>query len=293
MPTAAAALPMVLTEPKVEVCDPASTFVAAKRLRAKLEPYDKSFGMVDTPTWLDEVLAHVKIGGRLLVGIEGVIGTGKSTQADLLGQELSRRGISSRKVAVLLEPVKIWQKHGLLDGIYNQKLSPTNFQQTALTTRLVAVLKALQEGVQVIFMERSPWTDQSVFADINLDNASMDRVAYDVTWASQMSLLEGYGIKTALLYLRTCQETAAERMRARGRSAEASIPTAYLKKLFDAHEDLFNSFESYRANRPAWETHELYAYTIDATASEGEVFRRLMNIVDPIAQTLVDAMDKP
>ena len=89
--------------------------------------------------------------GRLIIAIEGNIGIGKST----LLANLRKHFALDESVAIVDEPVALWEKHGLLEAMYTDTLSRCAFQLMALTTRYTALLEALASKAKIIITERS------------------------------------------------------------------------------------------------------------------------------------------
>jgi deoxyadenosine/deoxycytidine kinase len=89
--------------------------------------------------------------GRLIIAIEGNIGIGKST----LLANLRKHFALDESVAIVDEPVALWEEHGLLEAMYTDTLSRCAFQLMALTTRYTALLDALASKAKVIITERS------------------------------------------------------------------------------------------------------------------------------------------
>ena len=224
------------------------------------------------PPWLAAAVKHISGGGQLHLCVEGTIGSGKSTLVNNMAELLP----ANNKVATLQEPVPTWEKHGLLEAIYNGKLAPINFQQTALITRFVAVLASLRAETAIVISERSHHSDKSVFAHTNMIDGSMDRVAYDVSWDHLNGLTKQVELMTVMIYLRVTPEVAEARMRNRGRGSEQAIPREYLDKIFEAHETMFAEPD----------TDDTHKWVIDASPDEAKIVEEAMAIVDPLVAAI-------
>ena len=176
-------------------------------------------------------------GGISIICIEGGIGVGKSTALAKLKEERP-------DLVFVDEPVDAWERAGLLQGMYEGKLSHAVFQQQALMSRAGLLLEAIQKGAHVIVTERSPWSDRAVFAEANLTNR-LEKKAYNLTFDFLMRALPKT-VNLHLIYLSASVEELAKRIERRGREAEEEGvakmgSTAYLKRLNTLHEELWNS----------------------------------------------------
>lgn len=162
----------------------------------------------------------------LFVGLEGNIGVGKSTLLCALRDHFGDR------VALVDEPVDLWQRHGLLAAMYDGSLGASAFQHCALMTRLGALARAVRSGATVVVGERSPFTD-AIFARLTLQGVDHD--AYEVTHREVMDALPP--MRTA--FVRLCCDVARleARVRQRGRACESGVDRAYLERIDRAHEE--------------------------------------------------------
>ena len=173
--------------------------------------------------------------GVSIICIEGGIGAGKSTALAKLKEERP-------DLVYVDEPVEQWEEAGLLEGMYSGKLNKAVFQHHALMGRAGLLLEAIRSGAQVIVTERSPWSDNFVFAEANIKNP-LEKKAYDLTFKL---LMRAFPKNTSLhiIYLMADVKVLAKRIERRGRDAEVednAVHTKYLKQLNELHDKLYTS----------------------------------------------------
>lgn len=171
--------------------------------------------------------------------VEGNIGAGKSTLLAQLSQ--------LPEVRVIQEPVERWTaavpglgNRSALDMLYDDpSRNGFAFQMLALLTRLEQ-MAFYDNGVSTVFSERGPWSDAEVFGSTMHACGHLTDEEWHVygCWSSALShgRLLGLPKPSGIVYLRSSPTVCAERIRMRGRPAEASIRLDYLQKLHDAHE---------------------------------------------------------
>jgi len=171
-----------------------------------------------------------------IITIEGGIGAGKSSAMESLKE--TRKGLH-----FIDEPVHMWEDFGLLEAMYTKSINPGCFQIGALATRMAPLLKAVREGHRLIVTERCPWSDMEVFTKANLDEKSIEFVAYKMAFKALMTALPPF--KLHVIYLRAEVDLLMARISVRGREAERmrddeekAVMRAYLEKLQLRH-DLF------------------------------------------------------
>ena len=215
----------------------------------------------------------------LIIAIEGNIGVGKSTQIHRL-QELFK---DNDRVVVLPEPVDEWVDKGFLQAMYDNPDNPwllSSFQHMVLMSLAGDLLKALAQKPTpaIIITERSPRGNYNIFGLANLTGAPM--AMYHHTWERILG-----GLPSQLeddvkyVYLSTKVDTIVDRMTARGREAELSVPRAYLEKLDKLHEDFIwkhtkwhNIIDGNRDEETVWQ--DLCVALKDWFAEAGEEFKK-------------------
>ena len=168
----------------------------------------------------------------LIISIEGGIGVGKSTQIQKL-QELFK---DNERIVILPEPVDEWVDKGFLQGMYDGSVTMGEFQHMVLMSLAGDLLKALarKPAPAIIITERSPWGNHHVFARANLTGTALD--LYQHTWERVLGGLPSQ-LDVKYVYLRADPETIEERMKTRGREAEAKVPREYLETLHRLHDE--------------------------------------------------------
>ena len=141
-------------------------------------PASKPDGFSMGPLTPTTVPRASRASNQLVVAIEGNIGIGKSTLLSNLRQrfannpnvvfvdEVCAEALRPRASSFLLgriscaQPVDLWEKSGLLQAMYTNKIDKCSFQEMAVITRFSALTKALSSGAQLIITERSIFTDR-------------------------------------------------------------------------------------------------------------------------------------
>ena len=173
-----------------------------------------------------------------IVSIEGGIGAGKSTAME---------AIQARRPSLFYidEPVKQWERSGLLAHMYKKSIPPGTFQIAALATRMAPLLKAVRKGHRVIVTERCAYSDFEVFTKTNLETGSIELTAYKMAYDALLTAMPKR-VHLHVIYLRATVDTLLSRIRARNRPAErvsgdseAAARLSYLKELHEHHESFF------------------------------------------------------
>ena len=203
-----------------------------------------------------------------LIWVEGLIGSGKSTFAREVGARLNLR--------VLEEPV---DDNPYLEPFYRDpKRYAFGFQVFMLHRRYVLQQLASYEATGLgghggAILDRSLSGDR-VFAKMHCEAGNID----PLDWATYEL---AYGIMcrtllppTLLVFLDVQPKTAFERMRRRGRGAEAGVPLDYLVKLRDGYNELLHEAETgllpwshaVRVSRIVWDPDTFKPESWDAVA---------------------------
>ena len=174
----------------------------------------------------------------IIISIEGNIGSGKSTLLERL-KELYQLDPS---ICFIQEPVDIWNTikdssgETILEKYYaDQHKYAFSFQMMAYITRLSVLRKALKGKYKVIFMERSIYTDSSVFAKMLFDDKKIEEIEYNIytKWVHEF-ITDFPPIK--FIYVRAEPEISCERVIKRARHGE-TIPLEYLQNCHKYHEE--------------------------------------------------------
>ena len=188
----------------------------------------------------------------IIISFDGNIGSGKSSVVKYFEKNFNKycqlKG-KNLKICFLQEPVHIWETivdetsgKNVIEKFYenNEKYGFT-FQMMAYISRLSLFKKALKEDYDIIFTERSMFTDRNVFAKMLYEAGKMDTIEYQVylKWFDEFSECINQ-LKT--IYIRTLPEVCDQRVKKRARTGE-SIPLAYLQDCHKYHDTWLNSME--------------------------------------------------
>lgn len=174
-------------------------------------------------------------GQRTMILFEGNIAAGKST--------VGRRLAESDLFGFVEEPVGAWQQdfeENLLDLFYRD----TNrwaftFQLAAFTTRAKTWTEVLaMVDHRNVVLERSIYCDRYVFAKNCYQSGLMKKTEWQL-YCKLWDWLESNWCAEPdkIVYLRTPAEVCLERIEARGRSEESTIPIEYLRDLEVLHDE--------------------------------------------------------
>jgi len=167
--------------------------------------------------------------------IEGNIGAGKSTFLRLLNDSLPW-------ITVAQEPVQNWntEENGesILSSFYtNPKRWAYTFETLTMLNRVRDYLEEQQKKAAVQFVERSIYSGHYCFAKNSFQSGFLNAMEWQLyqeffqfLTRTQCQQPEGF------IYLRVNPETSYERMKRRNRSAESTVPLAYLQDIHDLHD---------------------------------------------------------
>ncbi|MEA3453160.1 MAG: deoxynucleoside kinase [Patescibacteria group bacterium] len=172
---------------------------------------------------------------RTMILFEGNIAAGKST--------VGRRLAESKLFGFVEEPVGAWQQdfeENLLDLFYkDMNRWAFTFQLAAFTTRAKTWTEvlALIDHRNVV-LERSIYCDRYVFAKNCYQSGLMKKTEWQL-YCKLWDWLESNWCTEPdrIVYLRTPAEVCLERLEARGRSEETTIPIQYLRDLEVLHDE--------------------------------------------------------
>lgn len=172
---------------------------------------------------------------RLMMLLEGNIAAGKTT----LGRIVSASG----EFGFIEEPTDAWREgfgSNMLELFYSDtKRWAFTFQICAFVTRAKTwhEISQLTDHNKVI-LERSIFCDRFVFAENCYRTGLFSPTEYQLYRNMWEFVVSHYCEKpNAILYLRTPAEVCLERIKARGRAEESSIPLEYLLQLERLHDE--------------------------------------------------------
>ena len=176
----------------------------------------------------------------LIISLEGNIGSGKSTLMEYLKHNFSL-ATSPEKVAFIDEPVDTWTSfidnktgENIIEKYYkDQEKYAFSFQMMAYISRLSSIRNALRENYDIIFIERSIYTDRNVFAKMLYDSGKIEEINYQIylNWFDEF-LHDIEDMK--LVYIKTTPQVAYNRVLKRNRTGE-TIPLEYLTQCSNYH----------------------------------------------------------
>lgn len=161
----------------------------------------------------------------MIISIDGLIGSGKSTVLELLETKYGRN--------VHLEPVDEWMPY--LERFYRDPRSAFLLQTRVWTDRCMRPPLGIENDV---FIERSPLFQWQCFVLGNVGDAGIDLLEKEVL--SKLYGAAGERWRPDLyIYLRCDPLVAAERIAHRARSVETDngIKLEYLQELYRRHEE--------------------------------------------------------
>ena len=174
----------------------------------------------------------------IILSIEGNIGSGKST----LLAKLQEIYVNDPSFCFLQEPVDVWDSIKdeagvtILHKYYaDQKRYAFSFQMMAYISRIALMREALKKNYRVILIERSVYTDSSVFAKMLFDDKKIEEIEYKIylRWVNEF-IADFPPVK--YIYVRAEPTISHQRILQRGRPGE-TIPIEYLENCHKYHDD--------------------------------------------------------
>jgi deoxyadenosine/deoxycytidine kinase len=170
--------------------------------------------------------------------VDGNIGSGKSTFIEKLKEYFS--GCS--RIRFLKEPVDVWltimdSEKNIIERFYeNQEKYSFCFQMSAYISRLVELKSELSKECDIIFCERSVFTDKNIFAKMLHEDGKINDIEYQVynMWFDHF-LKELPEFKK--FYIKTDPNVSYTRIISRNRSGEENITLEYIESCHRCHEE--------------------------------------------------------
>ena len=187
----------------------------------------------------------------IIVSFDGNIGSGKSSVVRYFEKNFAKfcnLKTYHYNICFLQEPVSIWEsikdedgKNAIEKFYENNERYSFAFQMMAYISRLSLFKEALMKNYDIIFTERSMYTDKNVFAKMLYDCKKMDSIEYQIylKWFDEFAETIK-DIKT--IYIRTSPEICDKRVKFRSRLGE-NIPLQYLKDCHHYHDCWLNNIE--------------------------------------------------
>ena len=176
-----------------------------------------------------------------IIFVEGNIGSGKTTFLSLLEKKYPN-------CQVIYEPLEKWtelsdsQGKNILQYFYDDMNRYTyTFQSFAFLSRAM-LLDKIDQKVDIVFIERSIFSDKNIFAKNCYQNGSMSEIEWNLynkwfEWMISKLKLDNY----MHLYLKCNPEISYERLRKRNRKEEENISLKYIKDIYECHENWLNN----------------------------------------------------
>jgi deoxyguanosine kinase len=175
-----------------------------------------------------------------IIFVEGNIATGKSTFLSLIAKHL-------KNVQVIHEPVDKWTQLkdsnniNILDYFYKDMDKYTySFQSFAFLSR-VMLLDEIDKSKNIVFIERSIFSDREIFAKNCLKNGTMKEIEWNLytKWFDWMldKLYLSEGKNYLHLYLKCPADECYRRLKERNRNEEQNVSQEYLQEIHDRHEE--------------------------------------------------------
>ena len=192
----------------------------------------------------------------IIISFDGNIGSGKSTIVNYFEknfENLCKLKKVNYKICFLPEPVSIWESikdeydKNIIEKFYeNNEKYGFSFQMMAYISRLSLFKEALKNDYDIIFTERSMFTDRNVFAKMLYDKKKIDVFEYQIynKWFDEFAEIIK-DLKT--VYIRTDPIVCDSRVKKRARIGE-NISLDYLKDCHDYHDKWLNKSENLKSN---------------------------------------------
>ena len=186
----------------------------------------------------------------IVVQVEGNIGAGKSTFLNQFKEKLSNNDKCKHlNVKYVNEPLQKWMNVdndcNLFDLYYeNPKKYAEVFQILTFGTMLNINLTCNYENIDIVFMERSLYTNIHCFVKLLLDQNYVDPIFDKVLKSLFKTFKDKIIHPDIVIYLQTDNiVTLQKRISTRGRTAEKDIPTEYLTNLNNIYNDVINNHD--------------------------------------------------
>ena len=181
---------------------------------------------------INNILFFFHIKKKIIISIEGNIGSGKSTMLNLIKEKYSN------EYYYCDEPVNEWiniEGSNLLALFYeNKERWSYTFQNFAFITRINNLKNGLKSNKNYIITERSILTDKNIFAKMLHDQNYINKMEFYMynKW------FDIFSIKiNKIIYIKTDVNNCNLRINIRDRQGENKIEESYLEKLEEYHDN--------------------------------------------------------
>lgn len=175
----------------------------------------------------------------MIIGLEGNVGAGKSTL-------LKKISAKYPHVTVIQEDLDTWNSYTsdgvpLLEAFYKdpQKLGFVT-QMAILLSRHKANLNIDRRSTRTTVLERTMTADVHIFGKLGLRQGNISPTEYAVM-CDWVSTVETHGSPDITVFLDVPPEVCLERIRKRGRKAEAGVTKEFVEELHALHLEWYNN----------------------------------------------------
>jgi len=201
------------------------------------------FGMIIGLTYAVSKIHHKK---RMVISIEGNIGSGKSTLINYLKMHLGTH-LKNEDIVFLPEPVAEWETirdtsgKTMLENFYeDQKKYSFPFQIMAYATRRALIQNAIRNNPNsIIITERCLRTDRQVFLQMLYDTNLIESMMYQIYIKLFDTSADDCPIDRTI-YISATSDICHDRICKRNRSGENNISIDYLEKCNLYHDRMMD-----------------------------------------------------
>jgi len=198
------------------------------------------------PFLRDTIKSQRQSQKRLIVSIEGNIGSGKSTLIKYLKQHLPKR-LKNNHIIFLPEPVAEWETirdnvgKSMLENFYEDKKKYSfPFQIMAYATRLSLIYNASRNNPNsIIITERCLRTDRHVFLQMLYDADLIEQMMYQI-YTKLFDIFSNDYEADRTIYISTLPNVCYDRIITRNRTGENNISIEYLTECDRYHDMMMN-----------------------------------------------------
>jgi deoxyadenosine/deoxycytidine kinase len=176
----------------------------------------------------------------MLIGIAGMVGSGKSTLTRALA---ARFGLQHALESV--DEHNPWLEHFYAGGIEAMRDTALNLQLHFLVTRFESMRRMRGAGGSWI-LDRTWYEDAEIFAHGHFDEGLMSELEWELYRRLYVELLHSPSARPPrlMVYLHAPLDTIVERIRTRGRPKEKDTPDAYWAALHARYENWITRFRA-------------------------------------------------
>jgi deoxyadenosine/deoxycytidine kinase len=181
-----------------------------------------------------------------IIFIEGNIGAGKTTFLKLIeNSKYFLNKYPNKKIAYIYEPVNEWLEYKDKSGIdiltyfyKDQEKYGFSFQWYVFMTRIKAINNVIESGAEILFVERSIFTDKNVFMKSLYQKEKITDMEYHIymdwfNWIANKMFKYSY----KFIYMQLSTDECYKRILKRNRDSESVIEYDYLELINNNHDN--------------------------------------------------------